>query len=108
MAPVHCTAIVTPAAGKEVRVRELLTDLSNNVEKNEKGARKYQVFEQYDGENGRNVFVVQELYEDEAAYEAHFQTSYFTELGKILPEEGVLGAPLDIKLIKPFAGFASR
>lgn len=45
---------------------------------------------------------------DEAAYEAHFKTSYFVELTKSLPEEQVLGAPLDIKKVKPFAGFASR
>jgi len=107
MAPIHATAIITPAPGKEARLREILTDLANNVEKHESQVRKYQVFEQYDGDNG-NVFVVQELYEDEATYEAHFKTSYFTELGKRLPEEGVLGAPLDIKKIKPFAGFPSR
>ncbi|ESZ92455.1 hypothetical protein SBOR_7172 [Sclerotinia borealis F-4128] len=130
MAPIHCVAIITPAPGKEARVcdinfpftlpllpqantpihlqlRELLTGLGNNVEKHEKGVSKYQIFEQYSGEKG-NVFVVQEIYEDEAAHEAHFKTSYFTALGKILPEEGVLGAPLDIKTIKPIAGFESR
>ncbi|KAJ8063530.1 hypothetical protein OCU04_007402 [Sclerotinia nivalis] len=60
MAPIHCTAIVTPAPGKEARLREILTDLGNNVEKHEKGVRKYHIFEQYDGQDG-NVFVVQEL-----------------------------------------------
>ncbi|KAF7876357.1 hypothetical protein EAF04_001450 [Stromatinia cepivora] len=107
MAPIHLTVIVTPAPGKEARIREILTELGNNVEKNEKGIRKYHIFEQYDGQDG-NAFVIQELYEDEAAYEAHFETSYFAELGRILPEEGVLGAPIDIKKIKPIAGFESR
>ncbi|KAG4026287.1 hypothetical protein MFRU_042g00160 [Monilinia fructicola] len=107
MAPVHCTAIITPAPGKEARLREILTELANKVEKHEKEVSTYQIFEQYDGENG-NVFVAHELYKDEAAYEAHFKTSYFVELTKSLPEEQVLGAPLDIKKVKPFAGFASR
>ncbi|KAB8293046.1 hypothetical protein EYC80_007406 [Monilinia laxa] len=107
MAPVHCVAIVTPAPGKEARLREILTELGNNIEKHEKEVSTYQVFEQYDGENG-NVFVVRELYENEAAHEAHFKTSYFVELKRFLAEEQVLGAPLDIKKIRPFAGFASR
>ncbi|TGO60215.1 hypothetical protein BCON_0037g00150 [Botryotinia convoluta] len=107
MAPVHCLATVTPAPGKEARLREIITDLANKVEKNEQAVRKYQAFEQHDGEKG-NVFVLQEIYEDEAALAAHMGTSYFIELGKLLSEEGLLGAPLDIKKIQPFAGFASR
>ncbi|TGO42145.1 hypothetical protein BHYA_0012g00610 [Botrytis hyacinthi] len=107
MAPIHCLATVTPAPGKEARLREIITDLTNKVEKNEQAVRKYQAFEQYGGEKG-NVFVIQEIYEDEAALTAHTGTSYFIELGKLLSEEGLLGAPLDIKKIQPFAGFASR
>ncbi|KAF7912159.1 uncharacterized protein EAF01_001180 [Botrytis porri] len=107
MAPVHCLATITPAPGKEARLRELITDLANKVEKNEPAVRKYQAFQQYDGEQG-SVFIVQETYEDEAALTAHFGKSYFIELGKLSSEEGLLGAPLDIKKIQPFAGFASR
>ena len=45
---------------------------------------------------------------DKAAYEGHFKTDYFQALGQLLPREGVLGAPLDIKTIKPVGGFESR
>ncbi|TGO69346.1 hypothetical protein BOTNAR_0012g00340 [Botryotinia narcissicola] len=124
MAPIHCLATVTPTPGKEARLREIITDLANKVEKNEQAVRKYQAFEQYGGEKG-NVFVIQEIclflsshylllaissheYEDEAALAAHMGTSYFIELGKLLSEEGLLGGPIDIKKIQPFAGFASR
>ncbi|QSZ31163.1 hypothetical protein DSL72_000726 [Monilinia vaccinii-corymbosi] len=107
MAQVYSAVIVTPAPGKEARLRELFTQLANHVEKNEKEILKFQVFEQHDGENG-NVFVFHELYQDEAAHEAHFKTPYFTEFSKTFTDEGLLGAPVDIKKMKLFAGFESR
>ncbi|KAE8446730.1 hypothetical protein EG329_011635 [Mollisiaceae sp. DMI_Dod_QoI] len=104
---VHVVAFITPAPGREARVRELLKGLADNVQKHETNASKYQLFEEYDGKGG-NIFVVEEIYKDKAAYDAHFKTEYFQKLGEILPKEGVLAAPLDIRTIKPIAGFASR
>ena len=46
--------------------------------------------------------------QDQAAWDAHLKTDYFQALGKTLGEENLLAGPLDIKTIKPFAGFASR
>jgi len=91
---------------------------------------RYQLFEQYNAESGTNVVVVQETCisplfllrigfklifsfssrkdKDQATFEAHFKTDYFQNLGKVIPEEGLLAAPLDLKTIKPVAGFASR
>jgi len=77
------------------------------VKQHEPDVLKYQLFEQYDGKSG-NVFVVEEIYKDQATLDAHFKTDYFQALGKLLAEENLLGAPLDIKTIKPIAGFASR
>jgi len=45
---------------------------------------------------------------DQATFDGHFKTEYFQTLGKALAEENLLAAPLDIKTVKPFAGFASR
>lgn len=45
---------------------------------------------------------------DQATYDAHFKTEYFQALGKAIGDEGLLGAPLDIKTIKPIGGFVSR
>ncbi|KUJ14981.1 uncharacterized protein LY89DRAFT_589396 [Mollisia scopiformis] len=104
---VHVVAIITPAPGKETRVRELLSGLADNVKKHETDVSKYQLFEQYDGQGG-NVFVVEEIYKDKSTYDAHFKTEYFQKLGEIFPKEGVLAAPLDIKTIKPVGGFATR
>ncbi|PMD66983.1 uncharacterized protein K444DRAFT_658163 [Hyaloscypha bicolor E] len=104
---VHVLAIITPAKGKEARVGQLLTDLANNVKQNEKDVPKYELFEQYNGQGG-NVFVVEEIYNNQAVYDAHFKTDYFTALGETIQKEGLLAAPLDIKTIKPIGGFASR
>lgn len=45
---------------------------------------------------------------NKATYEAHFKTDYFQKLGEVIPQEGLLAAPLDIKTIKPVGGFAAR
>ncbi|CZR70292.1 uncharacterized protein PAC_20194 [Phialocephala subalpina] len=105
---VHVVAIITPAPGKEARVRELLSGLADNVKKHESDVSKYHLFEQYNGQGG-NVFVVEEiLNKDQATYDAHFKTEYFQKLGEVIPQEGLLAAPLDIKTIKPIGGFLSR
>jgi len=46
--------------------------------------------------------------ESQAAFDEHFNTVHFQAVGKRIEEEKLLAAPLDIKTIKPFAGFASR
>lgn len=107
MSEIHVVAIITPAPGKEARVGELLKDLANNVKKNESDVSKYQLFEQINGE-GTNVFVVEETYKDQATYDAHFKTDYFTALGATIQKENLLAAGLDIKTIKPIGGFGSR
>jgi len=82
------------------------------------------MFEQYNSE-GINVFVVEEICmfgqpqslllrtdwfadKDQATFEAHIKTDYFQAAIKLLPEEDLLAAPLDIKKIQPFAGYTSR
>ncbi|TVY82265.1 hypothetical protein LSUE1_G005979 [Lachnellula suecica] len=108
MSEVHVCAILTPAAGKESRLREMLSDLTVKVKQHESDVPKYQLFEQYDSKTGTNVFVVEEIYKNQAALDAHFKTEYFQELGKAIPAEELLAAPLNIMTIKPIAGFASR
>jgi len=107
MSEVHVVAIITPRPGKEARIKELLTELANNVKENEPGAIKYEVFEEYDGKEGNKIVVI-EIYKDQETFDAHFQTDYFKKLGESLPAEDLAAAPLDVKKIKPFAGFASR
>merc|ERR1711977_718359 len=89
------------------QLKELLTGLAEKVSKNEKDVSKYQVFEQFNGDNG-NVLVVEETYDNQAAFDAHFKTEYFQALGASVQGEGLVSAPLDIKTIKPIGGFAAR
>ncbi|EHK98622.1 Dimeric alpha+beta barrel [Glarea lozoyensis ATCC 20868] len=105
---IHVTAIVTPAKGKESRVRELLTDLAGKVEKQEPEVSKYHLFEQYDSESGTNVFVVQEIYKDKSTYDKHFKTEYFQALGETVQKEELLSGPLNIMTVKPIAGYNCR
>ncbi|KAH6677292.1 hypothetical protein B0J14DRAFT_339608 [Halenospora varia] len=104
---VHICAIITPAKGKESRVRELLSGLVANVQKNEKDTSKYELYEQYSAEDGANVFVVEETYKDEDAFNTHLNTDYFKGLGEMIGKENLLAKGLDIKKIKPVAGYGS-
>ncbi|KAH7369566.1 hypothetical protein BKA65DRAFT_443950 [Rhexocercosporidium sp. MPI-PUGE-AT-0058] len=104
---IQVVAILTPAPGKADRLKELLTGLADNVSKNEKDVSKYQIFEQFNSE-GVNVFVVEETYDNQAAFDAHFKTEYFQAMGATVKEEALVSGPLDIKTIKPIGGFASR
>lgn len=76
------------------------------------------MFEQVNGE-GVNVIIVEEcctMYlhiflwncvdmckdKDQATFDAHFKTPWFTALGKAIPEENLLAPSLDIKTVKVF------
>jgi len=104
---IHILAILTPIPGKEDRIKEFLTGVAEKVYKNEPDCSQYHVFEQVNSESV-NVIVLEETYKDQATVDAHFRTEYFQALGKMIKEEGLVSAPLDLKFIKPFTGFASR
>ena len=62
--------------GQGEAVRELLTKQAANSLKNEEGCRHFDVCT--DPEND-HAFMLYELYDDEAAVEAHRSTSYYAE-----------------------------
>ncbi|KAG0647264.1 hypothetical protein D0Z07_7079 [Hyphodiscus hymeniophilus] len=110
MSEIHVVAILTPAAGKGDRLKELLTTLATEVKSKEPDVKlksKYEMFEQVNGE-GVNVIFIQECYKDQVTFDAHFKTPWFGDMERTIPEENLLAAPLDLKTVKPFAGFASR
>lgn len=61
-AQIHVVAILTPAPGKEARLRDLLTNLANIVKDKEPEVSRYQLFEEQNAQGG-NVFVVEECCE---------------------------------------------
>lgn len=54
------------------------------------------------------ILLTVRLDENQAALDNHFKQEYVANLTKLNQEESLLAAPLDIKTIKPFGGFASR
>jgi len=101
---VDLIAFITPAEGKKERGQELLSQLIEGVHKNEPDTLRYQLH--YDEKNGN--FVMIEKYKNQAAHSSHRESDHFKEVIKIATEEGVMGAPLDIRILKPVAGFDSR
>jgi quinol monooxygenase YgiN len=47
-------------------------------------------------------------YKDKAALAAHGKTEYFQVFSKRLAADKLVAAPLQIKMVKPFAGYSSR
>ncbi|KAL3425965.1 acid phosphatase [Phlyctema vagabunda] len=103
---IHVSVLVHPAPGKEASVREIFTTLAQKVQENEPGVLKYQFFEQYDAAEGKNAFVVQEIYKDQAALDAHHTAEHYKAAGQQMG--GLVSAPFDVRKVKPFAGFESR
>jgi quinol monooxygenase YgiN len=58
--------------------------------------------------NGRANRVVASRYKDKAALAAHGKTEYFQAFSKKLAADKLVAAPLQIKMVKPFAGYSSR
>jgi len=106
---IHACVIIYPAPGKESRLKELLIELGKEVQEKEKDALKYEFFEHYNSESGRNIFILQEIWLNKAALDAHFATSHFiTIVTEIFPKEELLAQPLDMMAVNPVGGFASR
>ncbi|KAK9233823.1 hypothetical protein V1525DRAFT_415218 [Lipomyces kononenkoae] len=103
----HSIVIMTPAPGKADRVKEIMFKNAKLVLEKEPAALKYEVFEQVDSE-GVSVIVLEETYETDAGFDAHIKTDYFLDTVKIGMEEGLLAVPMDVKVLKSFAGFSSR
>lgn len=47
-------------------------------------------------------------YKDGAALKEHGQTEYFKAFSKKLAQDGLVASPLQVKIVKPFAGYTSR
>ncbi|KAI9810762.1 MAG: hypothetical protein M1827_006100 [Pycnora praestabilis] len=104
---VDIVAIITPAAGKEERLINLLKDLAQSVLKDEPGALMYHLHQEAKPD-GTQELVMIEKHKDQAAYDHHMTADGFQSLSKIIGEEKLLGGPLVIKKLKPIGGFASR
>lgn len=57
---------------------------------------------------GESQFVIVEQYVDSEALKKHGSAAPFKELGRSLKRENLLAKPLEVKFMKPVAGFDSR
>ena len=57
---------------------------------------------------GEPQFIIIEQYANIEALKKHSAAEPFKELGRTLKRENLLAKPLEVKLVKPVAGFASR
>ncbi|KAL5321344.1 hypothetical protein ACEPPN_009300 [Leptodophora sp. 'Broadleaf-Isolate-01'] len=103
---IHLSVTIITKPGKEAEMKALIFDAAKKTEENEPGMLKYHFFEQYNAENGQNAIIIQEIYQNQAAYDFHHNTEYYNASSKVLAE--LVAEPTDVKKITPFAGFASR
>ena len=57
---------------------------------------------------GEPQFVIIEQYPDSKALKEHGASAPFKEMGRSFKKENLLARPLEIKFVKPVAGFDSR
>ncbi|KAF4626436.1 hypothetical protein G7Y89_g11719 [Cudoniella acicularis] len=101
-------AIISPKPGKTDRVVELLQGVSEYVKKNEPGTLKYEITRSMNKKAGVEEVVMLETYKDKVALDIHGRSEAFGIFQKTLKEEGLVGAPMQLKITKAAGGFASR
>ncbi|KAH9215833.1 hypothetical protein DL95DRAFT_445654 [Leptodontidium sp. 2 PMI_412] len=101
---IHLSITIRTKPDKVAEMKALIVDLASYVEKTEPGILKYQIFEE-ETANG-HVFIIQEIYEDQAAFDFHHGTESYQTATKRFVEW--LASPVEIRRLTPFAGFASR
>ncbi|KAJ4400521.1 hypothetical protein N0V85_005744 [Neurospora sp. IMI 360204] len=99
-------AFIYPKEDKVERLKEVAKEIADWVKANEPGTLQYHWSQST--EDGKPVFIVQEIYADEAAFEAHKNGEKFTWFVDTGKKEDLFGAPLKVFILDPFGGFASR
>jgi len=103
---VDIVAILKPAPGKVDRIIELLGGISKIVKERETGTLRYQLHRQTTGDPP--TLVVIEKYRDPAAIKEHGTFPQFKDMNRAFKREGLLAEPMQVIVLKPVAGFASR
>ncbi|KAF1986775.1 hypothetical protein K402DRAFT_66262 [Aulographum hederae CBS 113979] len=110
--PIETIATISPTAGKEDRVEQLLREVIDHVTANEKDVLKYQLLRQVDvgrkGEGGLVEFVMLETYANLQAAKAHGDSEVLKRVMEMLQVEELLRKPLNVMIVKAVAGFAER
>ncbi|EAA29158.3 hypothetical protein NCU07808 [Neurospora crassa OR74A] len=102
----NLVAVVYPKEGKLERVKELGKEISAWVEANEPNTLQYHW--STSKEDDKPVIVIQEIYADEAAFNAHKESPKFGWMIETATKEDLFAAPIKILFLEPFTGFAGR
>jgi quinol monooxygenase YgiN len=101
-------------------VVELLNGVSQYIQKNEPGTTRYQINVETNKKSGIEEVILLERsdslylvrtrltptsYKDKAALGAHASSDAFKAFQKALKDEGLIGAPMQIKFVKEAGGF---
>ncbi|EGZ74297.1 hypothetical protein NEUTE2DRAFT_155063 [Neurospora tetrasperma FGSC 2509] len=100
----NLVAVVYPKEGKLERVKELGKEISAWVEANEPNTLQYHW--STSKEDDKPVIVIQEIYADEAAFNAHKESPKFGWLIETATKEDLFAAPIKILFLEPFTGFS--
>lgn len=103
MAPINVVAIMTPAPGKEDRLKSLIGELTTKVHDNEPNVSRYMATEAKDKDGLKIVFI--EQYQDEEANKRHVGMPHFKSFFKSLQSEGLLATAPQILRSTAFSGY---
>ncbi|TVY50578.1 hypothetical protein LCER1_G007937 [Lachnellula cervina] len=112
---IDLVAIISPKPGKTDRVIELLQEVAEYIKNNEHGTLKYNITRSFNKQSGVDEIIMIEMfafaasafgYKDKAAMLAHGSSKEFTAFQRKIQEEGLVGAPMQLKITKPAGGFS--
>ncbi|TVY76007.1 hypothetical protein LSUE1_G005492 [Lachnellula suecica] len=103
---IDLVAIITPNKGKTDRIVELLQGVAEYVKKSEPGTIKYEIARSFNKAAGVEEVIMLESYKDKASLGIHGNSTEFKAFNKKLQDEGLVTAPMQLKITKPAGGFA--
>ncbi|TVY34386.1 hypothetical protein LOCC1_G007826 [Lachnellula occidentalis] len=103
---IDLVAIISPSPGKTDRVVELLQQVAEYIKNNEHGTLKYNITRSFNKQAGVEEVIMIESYKDKAAMLAHGSSNEFKIFQKQMVAEGLVSAPMQLKITKPAGGFS--
>ncbi|CAJ2510219.1 Uu.00g061190.m01.CDS01 [Anthostomella pinea] len=96
-------ATVWPAEGKMERLKEVVTAATHNLRDVELGTLQFQVLEETNTKSSRMVLI--EVYQDQAALDAHRANPDYTAVFKTISEEGLMAKAPEVVETRSVGGY---
>ncbi|KAF2677441.1 hypothetical protein K458DRAFT_409660 [Lentithecium fluviatile CBS 122367] len=95
-AVVERVSVLKPKSESLERIKQLFTELANQVIENESGCEAYTVWVQTESPTTPNV-VIHERYFNQESFDDHLKTPYFLEVAGAMGSEDLLREPLTLE-----------